>query len=208
MVTEQMEVARALNELTLLKKRMQKAMDSVKFFDVSIGGKPVAGFKSNDEFIERAKSAFDSYRALLNRYNAIKAAVNRSNATTIIKVAGKEMTVAEAIERQRNIIHEELFLEKLKSDYNTAVRLQEIKNREAETKLEAYLNSLKEANLEPAELEAATAVFMKQFRADLVHPEDLKKQIEALEEDINSFKAEVNYALNRSNATTMIEVAY
>lgn len=208
MATVKMEVARALNELKLLKKRLEKAAQGTVFFGVSVGGKPVPGYKDNEEFKQKAQSAFDSFRALLDRYNAIKAAINRSNATTYITVAGKEMTVAEAIERLRNLELEEDFLAKLKADYNTAVRAVEVKNLEAQNKLENYLNTIygKDTKLTPEQQQAVAEPFLAQFSAELVYPEKLKDLIDQMEAEINAFKAEVHFALNRSNALTMIEV--
>lgn len=205
----EMEVSRALAELKLIKKRMEKALEEVKFFGVSIGGKPVAGFSSDEEFISKAQSAFDSYRALAARYAAIKSAIAISNATTKITVGGKEMTVAEALERLRNLPNEELFLMKLKNDYNQAVALMERKNAEAQQKLENHLATVfgaKDVKLSEDQYKAVAEPFLKQFSATLVHPEKLKEQIDALEAELETFKSEVHYALNRSNAITMIKV--
>lgn len=205
----QMEVARALSELKLIKKRMEKALEGVSFFGVSTGGKPVNGYTSNDEFIQKAQSAFDSYRALAERYSAIKSAIAVSNATTKITVGGKEMTVAEALERLRNLPQEEYFLMKLKGDYNMAVSFQERKNTEANEKLERFLTSTygsKEGKLTEEQYNAVAEPFLRQFTATLVHPEKMKEKIDELENDLETFKAEVHYALNRSNAVTLIEV--
>lgn len=42
---------------------------------------------------------YDKIVALINRNNAIKKAVNKANASTIVSIGGEQMTVAEAIYR-------------------------------------------------------------------------------------------------------------
>ena len=58
------------------------------------------------------------------------------------------------------------------------------------------------------EVQQAKDAYIKSNTMSVVCGFDIKKEIDKLEAEISSFKAEVDAALSVSNATTMIEVVY
>ncbi|MCM3787426.1 hypothetical protein M3221_03220 [Domibacillus indicus] len=116
-----MSVTRGLAELKLLDKRIKTVMNSAAFVDFAIGEKAVNGYTSNKEYEDKVQSAYQSVKDLMKRRNDIKSAIVLSNAMTRVKIADKEYTVAEAIERKTSIQYEVQLMQKMKNEYTKAV---------------------------------------------------------------------------------------
>ena len=97
MTTETMTIHRALVELKTIDSRIIKKIDSAKFCIAAKAKATKLGAITVDEFKTSAQASYDSAMDLINRRNAIKAAVSKSNAVTEISVGNKTYTVAEAI---------------------------------------------------------------------------------------------------------------
>lgn len=95
----EMTITRALSELKMLDKRINRTVDDAVLGGLMIGKHIQHGFQNQEEVEKKAKADDQSIQALIKRRNAIKSAIVVSNATTMIDVAGVRMTVAEAIER-------------------------------------------------------------------------------------------------------------
>jgi hypothetical protein len=101
-----MTVTDALAELTLLEKRIDSARSQLggnTLIAVVEVGKVPTGYRSRDEHATQARAALQRIDALIARRRAIKRAIVLSNASTMVSVAGEEMTVAEAIEMKNFI---------------------------------------------------------------------------------------------------------
>ena len=121
MTQEKMTIHRALSELKTMDDRITKAIDdvtyvvAVKHSAEKIYGVTVADFKEN------IKSGYQKVQSLMARRDAMKRAVVLSNATTKVIVAGKEMSVAEAIEQKNHGMEYKKYLRnKLVSQQRTA----------------------------------------------------------------------------------------
>lgn len=204
----EMTITRGLAELKLLDARIRRTIGEGAFVAVVTGDKPVKGFQNSDEFIRRARGSLDSARDLIRRRKAIKAAIVVSNATTYIAIGGKRMTVAEAIERKSSIEYEEALLDTLRRQHRDAVQEMEQKNAEVKLRLDRLLeaNFGKEAKAKETEYDAIARPFMAQNEAKLVDPLKLKEVIDALSEEIETFKMEVDFLLSESNTLTKIMI--
>ncbi len=103
-----MTVTDALAELTLLEKRIDSAraaLDNNALIAVVEVGKVPTGYKSRQEHASQARAALQRVDALIARRRTIKRSVVLSNASTMVTIAGEEMTVAEAIEMKNFIDH-------------------------------------------------------------------------------------------------------
>lgn len=107
--------------MKLLDKRIKTVMNSAAFVDFAIGEKAVNGYTSNKEYEDKVQSAYQSVKDLMKRRNDIKSAIVLSNAMTRVKIADKEYTVAEAIERKTSIQYEVQLMQKMKNEYTKAV---------------------------------------------------------------------------------------
>ena len=111
---EEITITQALSTLKVLEKRLKAKLGvsdngrrtlsaNLKLVAVSRGSHlrdPYTSYKEED-FIATAKASMQSIEDLDERIITIKNAIAASNAVTMVKIAGKEMTVQEAIIRKQ-----------------------------------------------------------------------------------------------------------
>lgn len=203
-----MSVTRALAELKLLDKRIHTVMNSAKFVDFSIGEKAVNGYASNKEYEDKVKSAYQSVKDLIKRRNDIKSAIVLSNAMTKVKIADKEYTVAEAIERKTSIQYEEQLMQKMKNEYTKVTNNINRKNEEVKEELNRKLDALygREAKTKVDENNELVKSYRNDNEAKMIDPLYIRSTYEKLEQEIDEFLSEVDFVLSTSNTLTEIEV--
>ena len=113
-------ITEALNELKLYDSKINKAITNAKLAGAAKKSADKIGVVTKDEFKEKAKSSYQSIVDLIENRNALKSAIVKSNAVTEVEIAGKKMTVAEAIERKNSISYDEDFLNIMKVQYVSA----------------------------------------------------------------------------------------
>ena len=210
---EKMTVHKALAELKIIDSRIERAIEDAQFC--------VANKHSNEKIngipVEDAKKlmigSYDKASDLIKRRNAIKRAVVLSNAKTIVAIADREYTVAEAIEmKNHGIEFEEMLLREMRCQYADANRIISTENGESLSeradKFVIDMYGSKEGKTITAGFEKVKKDFITANSYDLVDPLDIKKKIDELEDYISNFKTEVDAALSVSNAITEISVEY
>ena len=217
MTNESMTIHRALAELKTMDDRIEKAIDSViyvmavKHSAEKINGVPVAEFKEN------IKRGYQKVCCLMARRDAMKRAVVLSNATTKVTVAGKEYTVAEAIEQKNHGMEFKKYLRnKLVSQQRTAQANLDANSGEAlEKKAEQYVLSVigaqpkdSKMSVDSEAMKALRKTYIENNTYDLIDPIGVTKVTENLLDEINEFETEVDAALSVSNAVTVIEFEY
>lgn len=213
MTTEKMTVYKALCELKTLNARLVKEIGDAKLCALykcasgKVAGVPV------QEFEGRAKADFDKIKALSNRRNAIKRAVILSNASTLIRVNGEDITVAEAIDMKNNAF---TFMEALynaaKAEYNKAVKAYEKETGPDFVKrTDEYLKALFGKEGTQVNSDAVTksreAYILANAHA-VSDPLKIMKKIEDFENLKASVLDEIDSAISVSNATTYIQIQY
>ena len=98
MTTETMNIHQALVELKALEKRIEAAIKEGEWVTANKHSNGKIGGIDLREYMENIKSRHQKVTSLIARTEAIKRAVVNSNAVTKVTIAGKEYTVAEAIE--------------------------------------------------------------------------------------------------------------
>lgn len=211
--TETMSIHKALCELKVIGDRIEKTMGKVPFVlanehaNRKIQGIPI------EEFIAQIKSAHQSTVDLIARREAIKCAVVKSNAVTKVTVAGKEYTVAEAIEmKNHGMDFIRMLKNKLSSELDRAKRLAEMANgQNLENRADGYIKNLYGTtdmkNL-TEEANAARKTFIEQHTTELVDPLKAADMVTALENQFYDFMSEVDAALSVSNSLTEITITY
>lgn len=212
-MTEQMTVHKALAELKVLDARINNEIGKYHFVvpnkhsNTKIGGVPIS------DYADEVRNAYKSIRTLINRRNAIKRAVTRSNAVTVVKIDGTEYTVAEAIDMKsmgvaylnalRNVLESQYSNAKLNADKNNGEKL--------EMRTDEYIKSMYQGadmkNLSE-EIKKVREDFVVAQTVELVDPINAAKEVEAIGKEVDAFMAEVDSALSVSNALTTIEVEY
>lgn len=213
MTVETMNVHQALAELKTMEKRIISAIrepDWVvanKHSNTKIGGVDVK------EYVADIKAKYDKAMDLIRRRDAIKRAVVNSNAVTKVMVAGKEYTVAEAIERKN---HGTEFLSMLTQRIAQAHALAKANaDRANGAELERRADEHVRIMIGNSDMKGATAEaqrirkeFIEAQTTELIDPIGAIKVVAELDEEVSSFLTAVDAALSVSNAVTTIVVEY
>lgn len=210
---EKMSVHKALAELKVIEDRIEKAIDdgvfciANKHSNDKIKGVPVA------DYVKVMQGGYDKATDLINRRNAIKRAVVLSNAVTKVTIDGVEYTVAEAIEMKNHGIEwHRCLLTKLQTQYKKAqAEILKQNGDDLEKRAEQYVIGIygsKEGKVNTDDFEKTKKAFLESQSYELVDPIKILDKINALEEKIAAFTADVDAILSVSNAITEIEVEY
>lgn len=212
MTTEKMNVHKALCELKILESRINQAITDCKFVGLKkVASKQVLGM-SVEDFKENEKANYDRVKDLIRRREAIKRAVVLSNAVTKVIVAGKEYTVAEAIEMKN---HGMDWKTKLRDTMSHAIRIAGMNmtgtNDEAERKADVHVQSIANGkDIRAEEVKALREGYLAGVIVEIVDaiPGGAKEALRNLEDEISSFMVEVDSALSTSNAITELTIEY
>lgn len=212
-MTEKMTVHKALAELKVLESRIIDAINdgvycvSNKHSNAKINGVSVEDYKGV------IQGSYDKATSLIIRRNAIKKAIVLSNAVTKVTVGGVEYTVAEAIAmKNHGVEFDNMLLRTLKQQHNRAKAEILLHNGDdLEKRAEQYVIGIygsKDSRVNTEDFEKTKKDFITANSYELIDPIEILKKIEALEEKISAFEADVDGALSTSNAITEIEINY
>lgn len=209
---EKMTIHKALCELKILDSRINNAISSARFCLANKHSNEKVNGVTVEEYQETIKASYNKASDLIRRREAIKRAVVLSNAKTIVKIGGKEYTVAEAIEMNNHGIDLKLQLKNaMKKQYDSAMTAIISKNSVVDDKATEYVVGLfgqKESKTANEEYEKARKSYIEANTMELIDPVNVLEKIEALEVEIADFTTEVDSALSVSNALTEITVEY
>lgn len=210
---ERMTIHKALSELKILNDRINREINDISFVVVNKhSNQKIAGAPVKD-YIDKTKEQYQSVRTLINRRNAIKRAVTRSNASTIVNIDDVEYTVAEAIDMKSiGVNHLRQLLSRMESQYKSAQMQAERENGfNLESRADDYMKSMYQGtdlkNMTD-ELKKARENFITAQTMEIVDPVDVTTEITALRNKIDAFMSEVDSALSVSNALTTVEFDY
>lgn len=209
---EKMTIHKALCELKILDSRINNAISSARFCLANKHSNEKVNGVTVEEYQETMKASYNKASDLIRRREAIKRAVVLSNAKTIVKIGGKEYTVAEAIEMNNHGIDLKLQLKNaMKKQYDSAMTTIISKNSVVDDKATEYVVGLfgqKESKTANEEYKKARKSYIEANTMELIDPVNILEKIEALEVEIADFTTEVDSALSVSNALTEITVEY
>lgn len=213
MTTEKMSIHQALVELKTLDKRIESAIREGEWVVANKHSNGKIGGVDLKDFVEDVKARHQKVTSLIARTEAIKRAVVNSNAVTKVTIAGKEYTVAEAIEMKNHGIERlRNFVLRLNHDYTMAKTAADRANgTELERRADDYVRTMignTDVKGMTDEVKRLRDEFIKAQTMELVDPIGVLKQIEQLNEQINAFEVNVDSALSVSNALTNIEISY
>lgn len=201
-------IHRCLAELKLLNDKIEKAT-SKKFigFKKNSANGEYNTHEADEDFAKLVQSNYDTVMAYINRRNLFKEAIVNSNATTKVIIAGKEYTVASAIERKNSISYEEELLYQFKIQYANCIRTVNDNNDRMETNLDKQISQMVGSdNSKNDDIVTFAEFYRKQNGYTLLDPLKIKDKLDILEKEIQDFKSEVDCVLSESNAITMVEI--
>lgn len=207
MQNEEMTIHKALCEVKLLKKRIEKEISENKFVVANKVSNNKIGGKTIEEFKETVKQQYQSVNDLIKRLGAINAAIAQSNAVTTI-MDGK-YTVAEAISIKNNIIpYKKMLLNSMIRKYNSENSSIETYNMGLEIQADNFVkNGDSDKKLNESLLKLREDYYNNQ-KLELIDPLDIQNEISKINDEIDEFLSEIDSALSVSNAVTTITVKY
>lgn len=204
---EEMTIHRALSELKLIDSKIENAIKSIDPIGVNQKGKKVNNRYPEDEFQKNAQSNYDSFNSLIERKINIKNSIVKANSSTTLTVAGKSMTISEAINHKTIISMKKTFLEVLKAKNNHAVGSLNKSNETVKGNLQVLLEKMFAGNKpEKDMLENISTPFMSTNEYHLFDPLKINDKIKAIEEQVGGFESEVDAALSEINAITKVNI--
>ena len=206
----QISITRALSELKVLQKRFDKEVSQLDVISVQHGLTLMKNSSVKPEdFSEKAKAQLQSVEDLQKRIHLIKTKIQQSNAITVVKIGTQEMTVLEAIIKKGLIENQKDLLARLKKQLilandNFEAATVSNENKIAKQLEDATKNSTVKLDLEVEKQIKASVESL--YPIKMIDPCKLSDKIKALEDEIEEFEANVDFALSESNALTQIEV--
>lgn len=204
-----MTIHRSLAELKVADAKIQKAISEIEPIGIKQEDKLVNGKFEEQKFIESAKSNFQSIEDLIKRKQALKNAIVLSNSQTKVKVAGVEMTVADAITEKANAELKIKFIDNLRAKARKATADLVKQNEVISERREAFITATfgnDRSKVKTDELTALTKTFNATNEYSLVDPLNLEEKISKMANELTEFLGEVDAVLSESNAITTIEI--
>ena len=202
--TAPISITQALAELKLLRKRIEHNLHDTEFMTL----KTKRSNLDTEKFIADAKAYYQSYMDLIDRYNRLKSAIVRSNATTVVRVAGKDYTVAEAVERKRSLDMYKNLLMTMERQYVQTRAAHATHSREQDERVERLISTelSKEAKTNIDVVKQLRDTFLADNSAEIIDPLNLEDRIRALRKEIDDFETTVDWVLSESNGKTLISL--
>lgn len=205
---EKMTIHRALTELKMLDKRLEKKISEFIPIGLAQKGKLVNGLHDRKEFEKNAKANYQSVLDLIERKAKIKKAVVSANSRTLVEIAGMTMSIADAIHMKETIAIKEHLRMSLESVYKKAQAEMERKNAKVDADaIDIAQAALKKDNVKIGDKDAVaiTEPYREVNSYHLIDPIKIEKAIEDLGDQVDKFEAEVDAKLSEINAITEIE---
>ncbi|MCU0391887.1 MAG: hypothetical protein MUE81_12275 [Thermoflexibacter sp.] len=202
-------IHRALAELKLIDSKVAKLVKEIEPLGVKQKGKLINRIYDEETFSQNAQSKFQSINDLITQKVKIKSAIVEANAKTIVKIAGKEMSIADAITYKSVMSYKKTLTEDLKTKYARVKADMESKNLLVEQNLQKVLEATfgkDNVKINKEDLESVRKPFLESNEWLLIDPLKIENTIEKLEKEISEFESEVDAVLSEANAITLIEI--
>ena len=221
-VTTQMTVYKALNKRKIYLNQLERLKDQYgdtrKYLAVVSGNATTVDGLSIEKFENAAKALYDKKVAILRNFYALNAAITKSNATTVVTIAGVEYTVAEAIVRYDRLSAEKDMLVDIRTQvvnakatinkYNTDVLSERNVTEHVRKSIDSLGMTTDNTTPELIEMmeERYRAEYIQRNTYRLVDPYNHAETIENRIDELNAFISEFNEAINICNMQTIINV--
>ena len=200
-------ITRSLVELKTLDEKITKLTSEGLFMSFKTKSKN-SGI-TEDEFSRTANESFVSLNRMIQKRDLIKNLILESNLVARVTIAGREMSVAAAIEFKNTIEYKSRLLEVLKRQRKTVLAEQETHKVRLQAKIDDNIKIICGKEKPDASVIATvTDGITKSDPIEVFDPLKLEALIRTMEEDVVDFRANVDFALSESNATTQITIPH
>lgn len=169
---------------------------------------PADNTQEIEEATKMSQSAFDKYNNLLSNLATLKAARNRANATTAVTIAGRKMTIDEALAQKAANAYRLLFLNTMRSQMTNGKTRVEAVQAQIETRIAQQVAAASQGTKKAsdAEVEVFRSLAERNTKQKLVTFPGLTAKVEEIATFLEQFATEVDYVLSEANAMTKVEV--
>jgi hypothetical protein len=206
----QISITRALNEVKLLEKKIEKKIKSFNPVYYLIGNTVPQGYNSVDDFSNNAEADLKSINDLIDRRNMIKSKIFESNSSTKVTICGQQMTIVDVIDMKTSFQLRKNLLNRLRYCKDDVNRLDEDNtaqvNSRVDNLLSQHFSSSKDRRLSKEDINNITEPFLKKYSGKIIDPININTVIDKLDNDIMEFENNVDFILSESNAKTLIEI--
>ena len=210
----QISVTRGLVQLKRLEEKIQRDIRMISEFVTvnKVQEKNVLnGTMTKKQYNEYVQTKWQSLMDKISLRQEIKDEIVKSNANTVVTIAGKKYTIAQAIEKKNNIEKfEKPISAMLNGAYAKALNSVEMKNNEVVENAEKNFfgrGEERRKNESNKDLLDAMEIYINSRKFEIIDPLNIKKLKEEFENGILDFIAEVDQVLTESNSTTMIQIS-
>lgn len=163
--------------------------------------------ETSEEFKKTSQSRFDSWFALSERLVKLRAARNKANATTMVTVCGKTVTMDEAITMKSLLNLQKQAVEGFKKQIGMVETFATRADNEVKAAVDkAVAQSIASQTLTEEQTKMFQDMYQKSLGKTAVIGDNVKAGLKKLEDHITSFSAEIDYVLSEANSTTKVEV--
>lgn len=208
MEKQEMTIHRALAELKLIDSKIEKQITEILPVGINQKGKLINNHIKEDDFKTTAQSKYDSIVDLITRKSTIKSAIVDANGKTTVTVAGKKMTIADAINMKASMVFKKQLIASLSQKYNAALAEMNRANAIVDQNIQRILEATfgKEGSVQKDAMETVRTPYLDANSIHLFDPLEVAKKIEALNKEVSEFEMEVDAVLSEANAITKITV--
>lgn len=200
--TPTITVTRALSELNTIKKRLAKLTQNTTFLSTKVAG------RAWRDHVHETKANWDAMNSLMERYTQLKFAIITSNATTRVRIGKGTFTVAEAIAFKECMQHKKSLLDRMRNQRVDTNRVVQGHTDLVRSKLDRLLemNFKSDGKSSETDIKAISEAYLKNNAIEVVDPLKVDDKITTLDEQIDDFMKEVDFALSESNAITRLSL--
>jgi hypothetical protein len=189
-----MTIARGLTRLKTIKAQLSNIANQVGQYGAinnkvrhPLGEQKASLDKNHNQAIDAVNALYQQFNDLIAEFTKIKLAIDKANLTTVITVAGKQMTIQEALIYRRDI---QQYVQALNHQYGRAVQ-------QAQAYVDKYNNGLNTEGMDEATLKAVMA--------DILYLVP-RERINEVNNFLVAFMTELDGVLNEVNAVTEITI--
>ena len=200
----ELTIARALNEIKMISKRIAKESSLKNFVAYQKGTNGTVTPTDTEDFAAIA----NSIKSLIERRAMIKNAIAVANSSQVISAAGYTMTITSALAMKETLNAQEQFLSNAKSNFNYVRSRVEDMNDDVNEKLQNLLvaNFGKDKRPGDSDVGLITTQFLENNEYKIINEEIHLNNFKMYEEFIDSFRNEIDFALSEANATIKIQI--
>lgn len=200
-------LTRALVEIKLYDSKIEKAIKELNSVSYKVNEIVPEYRMTESDFLSEYNSQMQKIKDLRENKTALKNALMKANAETIVKIADKEYTILEALNKKADIYLDNMMVNVLNSQLKTAISKVNTISEKIESDIERTINakSSSSGNQNKEYIQQVRESYKTQIPV-LVNDAVVENLIKTKTDEIENFLAEVDFALSEVNAVTKIKV--